>query len=31
MKIFPAAAKLDVGADEKHDVNFYWLIIENVY
>ena len=24
MKIFYAAAKLDAGADEKHDINFHW-------
>ena len=24
MKIFHAAAKLDAGADEKHDINFHW-------
>ena len=24
MKISHAAAKLDAGADEKHDINFHW-------
>ena len=27
MKIFHAAAKLDAGADEKHDINFHWPIV----
>ena len=24
MKIFHAVAKLDAGADKKHDINFHW-------
>ena len=27
MKIFHAAAELDTGADEKHDINFHWPYI----
>ena len=28
MKIFHVAAKLDAGADKKHDINFHW---PNIY